>query len=90
MFTTPGPVVDENLERAVAGGHNVAAYVTAALLYMANGGACVDDISRQYMRQAAVGMEESLVALPVVVGGGVGVEAQCGWSVRSVTTRPQL
>jgi hypothetical protein len=51
------PVLDENLARVAAGGHKVAAYVAAVLLYMANGGAGIDDTARQYMRQA-VAMEE--------------------------------
>ncbi|RLM92964.1 hypothetical protein C2845_PM08G10510 [Panicum miliaceum] len=34
----PLPVLDENLKRAVHGGHKVAAYVATILLYMANGG----------------------------------------------------
>jgi hypothetical protein len=37
-----------------------AAYVAAFLLYMANGGADIDDTARQYMRQAMT-MEESVV-----------------------------
>ena len=44
-------VIDKNLERAARGGHKVAAYVAAILLYMANGGAGVDNTVRQYMRQ---------------------------------------
>jgi hypothetical protein len=42
----PLPVLDENLERAAAGGHNVVAYVAALLLYLANGGASVGDTAR--------------------------------------------
>ena len=62
------PVLDENLEHAAAGGHKAAAYVAAILLYMANGGAGIDATARQYMRQAAMGEEDS-VAAPE--GGGV-------------------
>ena len=48
----PLPVIDKNLESATHGGHKLAAYVAAVLLYMANGGAGVDNTARQYMRQA--------------------------------------
>ena len=48
----PLPVIDKNLKRAARGGHKVAAYVPAVLLYMANGGTGVDNTARQYMRQA--------------------------------------
>ncbi|KAG2570641.1 hypothetical protein PVAP13_7KG077736 [Panicum virgatum] len=48
----PLPVIDKNLERAARGGHKVAAYVAAVLLYMANGGAGIDNRTWQYMRQA--------------------------------------
>ena len=48
----PLPVIDKNLERAAHGEHKVAAYVAVVLLYMANGGAGVDNTTRQYMRQA--------------------------------------
>ena len=58
MFTAPGPVLDENLKRAITGSHKVAANVAAVLLYMANGGVDVDDTARQYMRQVAMGMKE--------------------------------
>ena len=68
VFTAPGPVLDENLLRAAAGGHKTAAYVVTVLMYMANGGAGIDATARQYMRQAAMG-EEDLVAVPE--GGGV-------------------
>ncbi|RLN24110.1 hypothetical protein C2845_PM07G08950 [Panicum miliaceum] len=54
---TPLAVLDENLERAAAGCHEVAAYVAAILLYMANGGAGVDATTRQYMRQAAMAVD---------------------------------
>ncbi|KAG2570637.1 hypothetical protein PVAP13_7KG077700 [Panicum virgatum] len=47
----PLPVIDKNLERAARGGHKVAAYVAAILLYMANGGAGIDNTTGQYMRQ---------------------------------------
>jgi hypothetical protein len=43
----PLPVLDENLERATRGSHKVAAYVSAVLLYMANGGIAIDDTARQ-------------------------------------------
>ena len=68
VFTAPGPVLDENLQRATAGGHKAMAYVAAILLYMANGGTGIDATARQYMRQAAMGEEDS-VAAPE--GGGV-------------------
>ena len=68
VFTAPGPVLDENLQCAAAGGHKAMAYVAAILLYMANGGTGIDATARQYMRQAAMG-EEDLVAVPE--GGGV-------------------
>ena len=58
MFTAPGPVLDENLKRAITGSHKVAANVAAVLLYMANGGVDVDNTARQYMRQVAMGMKE--------------------------------
>jgi len=48
----PLPVINKNLDRAARGGHKVAAYVAAVLLYMANGGAGVDNTATQYMRQA--------------------------------------
>ncbi|RLN25598.1 hypothetical protein C2845_PM07G10200 [Panicum miliaceum] len=51
---TPLAVLDENIERAAAGRHEVAAYVAAVLLYMANGGTGVDATTRQYLRQAAM------------------------------------
>ena len=50
VFTAPGPVLDENLLRATAGGHQGAAYVAAVLLYRANSGIVDDEIARQYMR----------------------------------------
>ncbi|KAG2561494.1 hypothetical protein PVAP13_8KG163600 [Panicum virgatum] len=68
VFTAPGPVLDENLQRAATGGHKAAAYVATILPYMANGGADIDATARQYMRQAAMGEEDS-VAAPE--GGGV-------------------
>ena len=46
----PLPVIEKNLERATRGGHKVAAYFAVVLLYMANGGASVDNSARQYMR----------------------------------------
>jgi hypothetical protein len=39
----PLPVLDENLERTATGTHKVAVYVAVVLLYMANGGAGIDD-----------------------------------------------
>ena len=68
VFTTLGPVLDENLERAAGGSHKAVAYVAAVRLYMANGSTDIDTTARQYMRQAAMGMEDS-VAAPE--GGGV-------------------
>ena len=62
VFTAPGPVLDENLQRATAGGHKAMAYVAAILLYMANGGTGIDATARQYMRQAAMGEEDSVAA----------------------------
>ena len=62
VFTAPGPVLDENLQRATAGGHKAVAYVAAILLYMANGGTGIDATARQYMRQAAMGEEDSVAA----------------------------
>ena len=50
VFTAPGPVLDENLFCATAGGHQGAAYVAAVLLHMANGGAGRDTTARHYMR----------------------------------------
>ena len=47
----PLPVIDKNLKRAARGGHKVAAYVPAVLLYMANGGAGVDNTARQYIHE---------------------------------------
>ncbi|RLN42718.1 hypothetical protein C2845_PM01G43450 [Panicum miliaceum] len=47
-------VLDENIERTAADGYEVAAYVAAVLLYMANYGAGVDATARQYMGQAAM------------------------------------
>ncbi|RLN28483.1 hypothetical protein C2845_PM05G19610 [Panicum miliaceum] len=64
---TPLPILNENLERAAAGGHKVAAYVAAILLYLANGGATIDDTAKQYMRQTVAVEESVLVAL---AGGG--------------------
>ncbi|KAG2570640.1 hypothetical protein PVAP13_7KG077727 [Panicum virgatum] len=69
MFTSPGPVLDEDLERAAAGGHKATSYVAAVLLYMANGGAGIDATSRQYMRQAGSMGEEDSVAAPAGGGG---------------------
>ncbi|RLN11310.1 hypothetical protein C2845_PM09G12970 [Panicum miliaceum] len=57
------PVLNENLERAAAGGHKVAAYVAAILLYLANGGTSIDDTTKQYMRQA-MAVEESIQVAP--------------------------
>ena len=68
MFTTPGPVLDENLERAAGGSHKAVAYVAAVRLYMVNGSTDIDTTARQYMRQAAMGMEDS-VAAPEGGGG---------------------
>ena len=68
MFTSPGPTLDENLEHAAAGGHKAVAYVAAVRLYMANGSTDIDTTARQYMRQAAMGMEDS-VAAPEGGGG---------------------
>ena len=62
VFTAPGPVLDENLLRATAGGHQGAAYVAAVLLHMANGGAGIDTTARHYMRQATMGEEDSVAA----------------------------
>jgi hypothetical protein len=64
-----GPVVrplplDENLALAAEGGHKVAAYVAALLLYLANDG--TDHTARQHMTQA-VAVEESGAAR---AGGG--------------------
>ncbi|RLM70012.1 hypothetical protein C2845_PM17G07430 [Panicum miliaceum] len=47
---TPLAVLDENIERATTCGNELAAYVAAVLLYMANGGTGVDATARQYMR----------------------------------------
>ncbi|RLM45240.1 hypothetical protein C2845_PMPSC055978 [Panicum miliaceum] len=47
-------VLDKNIEHAAVSGHEVAAYVAVVLLYMANGGAGVDATARQYMRHAAM------------------------------------
>ena len=47
----PLPVIDKNLERAARDGHKVEAYVAAILLYMANGGAGVDNTARQYVHE---------------------------------------
>ena len=55
VFTAPGPVLDENLLRAAAGGHKIAAYVVTVLMYMANGGAGIDTTARHYIRQATMG-----------------------------------
>ncbi|RLN27680.1 hypothetical protein C2845_PM05G19480 [Panicum miliaceum] len=63
---TPLAVLDENLERATAGGHEVAAYVSTILLYMANGGAGVDATARQYMRQAIM-VVDNICTRPVGV-----------------------
>ncbi|RLM66299.1 hypothetical protein C2845_PM16G00080 [Panicum miliaceum] len=56
---TPLAILDENIERAAAGGHEVAAYVAAVLLYMTNGGTGVDATDRQYMRQAAMAVDNT-------------------------------
>ena len=42
----PLSVIDKNLERATHGRHKAAAYVAVVLLYMANGGAGVDNTAR--------------------------------------------
>ncbi|RLN08617.1 hypothetical protein C2845_PM11G04380 [Panicum miliaceum] len=65
---TPLPILNENFERATAGGHKVAAYVAAILLYSANGGASVDDTAKQYMRQA-MAVEELVLVVPAGGGG---------------------
>ena len=57
----PLPVIDKNLESTARGGHKVAAYVAAILLYMANGGAAVDNTARQCMRQT---VGDELVKVP--------------------------
>ena len=57
---SPQPCLDD-LTRAADGGHNLAAYLVAILLYRHNGGAGDDDIARQCMRQVE-GEEESPVA----------------------------
>ena len=57
----PLPVIDKNLESTARGGHKVAAYVAAVLLYMANGGAAVDNTARQCMRQT---VGDELVKVP--------------------------
>jgi hypothetical protein len=44
-----------DLRRAVEGGHNVAAYLYAILLYRDNGGAATDNTAKQYMRRVAGG-----------------------------------
>ncbi|RLM56312.1 hypothetical protein C2845_PM10G12420 [Panicum miliaceum] len=46
---------------AAAEGHNVAAYMAAVLLYMANAGAAADDAARRYIRQVE-GEEEAAAA----------------------------
>ncbi|RLN36330.1 hypothetical protein C2845_PM03G32580 [Panicum miliaceum] len=63
---TPLPILNENLEHGAAGGHKVAAYVAAILLYLANGGTGVDDTAKQYMGQA-MAMEESVLVAPAGV-----------------------
>ena len=55
VFTAPGPVLDENLLRATAGGHQGAAYEATVLIHMANGGAGIDTTARHYIRQATMG-----------------------------------
>jgi hypothetical protein len=40
----------DDLWHAVEGGHDVAAYLYAILLYRDNGGAAVDDTAKRYMR----------------------------------------
>jgi len=54
------PSVDD-LARAADGGHNLAAYLVALLLYRHNCGADNDDAMRRYMRRVK-GEEESWVA----------------------------
>jgi hypothetical protein len=76
VFTAPGPVLDENLLRAAAGGHKTAAYVVTVLMYMANGGAGIDATARQYMTQAAMGEEDSAAAPK---GGEVTMWLNCCW-----------
>jgi hypothetical protein len=44
-----------DLRRAAEGGHDVAAYLYAILLYKDNGGAAVDDTAKWYMRLVAGG-----------------------------------
>jgi hypothetical protein len=44
-----------DLRRVADGGHDVAAYLYAILLYRDNGGAAVDDTAKGYMRRVAGG-----------------------------------
>ena len=55
----PWPCLDD-LAHATDGGHNLAAYLVALLLYRHNGAAGNDDTTRRYMRQVE-GEEESWV-----------------------------
>ncbi|RLN08150.1 hypothetical protein C2845_PM11G04370 [Panicum miliaceum] len=80
---TPMPL-NKNLEHAGAGGHKVMAYVAIVLLYMANGGAGVNDTAKHYMRQA-VAMEES-VLLAQAGGGGTMLMLRDCFKCRQVAT----
>jgi hypothetical protein len=44
-----------DLRRATEGGHDVASYLYAILLYKDNGGAAADDTAKWYMRRVAGG-----------------------------------
>jgi hypothetical protein len=44
-----------DLRRVAEGGHDVAAYLYAILLYRDNGGAAADDTAKGYMRRVAGG-----------------------------------
>ena len=56
------------LDRAAKRGHNVAAYVTAILLFKANTGADDDQAARRYMRQVE-GEEEAAAGAAGSAGG---------------------
>jgi TPR repeat protein len=47
--------ISNDLRRAAKGGHDMAAYLFAILLYMDNGSAAADDTAKQYMRRVASG-----------------------------------
>ncbi|RLN11258.1 hypothetical protein C2845_PM09G09910 [Panicum miliaceum] len=83
LLITPLPVLNENLKRAAAGGHKVAAYVAAILLYLANGVANVDDTAKQFMRQA-VAVEESVLVAPAGGGGTMLMFRDCFIKCRRV------